>query len=111
MYCQGLMTEAEQAADRYILYEVKAHASAKSRSQALPLFLRKMEGVWSPEVADLLRDGTDTFRRSVRDRILSTGARDQVLNLCPRCGAMTRTPRAKQCPACFHDWHDEETKK
>jgi len=27
------------------------------------------------------------------------------LNNCPKCGKITRTPKAKQCRFCHHDWH------
>ena len=28
-----------------------------------------------------------------------------VLNKCPKCGKIARTPKAKQCKFCHHDWH------
>lgn len=27
------------------------------------------------------------------------------LNNCPKCGKTARTPKAKQCRFCRHDWH------
>lgn len=27
------------------------------------------------------------------------------INRCPKCSKIARTPKAKQCPWCFHDWH------
>lgn len=26
-------------------------------------------------------------------------------NLCPKCSKLARTPSAKQCRFCYHDWH------
>jgi hypothetical protein len=28
-----------------------------------------------------------------------------VLNCCPKCDALAKTPKARQCRYCFHDWH------
>jgi hypothetical protein len=25
---------------------------------------------------------------------------------CPLCGSQLRTPTARQCPSCFHSWHE-----
>lgn len=60
--------------------------------------------MWTPEVAALLAHGPQAFRRAVVERLLREHEAE-VLNPCPRCGAMARTPRAKQCSRCFHDWH------
>ena len=27
---------------------------------------------------------------------------------CPSCGSQLRTPTARQCPKCFHSWHEVE---
>jgi uncharacterized C2H2 Zn-finger protein len=27
------------------------------------------------------------------------------VNRCPRCGEVAKTPKAKQCRFCKHDWH------
>jgi hypothetical protein len=36
-----------------------------------------------------------------------TECRDQIqINYCPECSRVLRTPIAKQCLWCGHDWHD-----
>lgn len=31
--------------------------------------------------------------------------KDDIINNCPNCSKLTRTPYAKQCRHCNHDWH------
>jgi hypothetical protein len=47
-------------------------------------------------------------RRQVVERILREHAADVVLNRCPRCDGLCRTPRARQCFRCNHSWHEPE---
>lgn len=38
--------------------------------------------------------------------IVMNDYKDQVFfNNCPECGRLARTPTAKQCRHCGHDWH------
>lgn len=46
----------------------------------------------------------EIVRRAVQ-RILTEHKGEVVLNYCSRCGKLCRTPRAKQCRHCGHDWH------
>lgn len=45
------------------------------------------------------------FRARVCERIIHERANEVNLNRCPQCARIPRTPRAKQCPWCFHSWH------
>ena len=56
-----------------------------------------------PAVVAALSMGADEFRHAVRDRVLRD--HPKLVNLCPKCKRVARTPRAKQCRWCFHDWH------
>jgi len=39
-------------------------------------------------------------------KILITDYKDQLFfNNCPKCEKLARTPYAKQCRHCGHDWH------
>ena len=41
----------------------------------------------------------------IKKRVLSEEREGRVfLNRCPRCNALARTPRARQCPKCIHRW-------
>ena len=39
-------------------------------------------------------------------RIAENHRAEVFANSCPRCGRLPRTPRAKQCFWCGHDWHE-----
>jgi len=39
-------------------------------------------------------------------RIIIEKHEDRIFwNRCPKCGKLARTPKAKQCRFCQHDWH------
>jgi hypothetical protein len=60
----------------------------------------------SGEVRELAALGNVEFRQRVVERILREHAADVVLNRCPRCEGLCRTPRARQCFRCGHSWHE-----
>ncbi len=57
------------------------------------------------ELEDALKDGEYALRRRAAQRVLREDATQVVVNRCPRCNRFVRTPRAKQCLRCGHDWH------
>ncbi len=63
------------------------------------------EAVKDDRVRALLDQGVKEFYKAVATRILQEHAAEVVINRCPQCRALCITPRAKQCRACFHDWH------
>ena len=58
------------------------------------------------EVRSRLELGLPEFDRHIRDRVLGA-FRDGALeiNRCPRCLRVVRTPLARQCLWCGHDWY------
>lgn len=96
-----LMMVREHVAYKSILGEQKAQ---KSNSPAMSAMLRRTWVSSDPQVRGLLAEGSDAFMVNVRDRILREHGSEMFVNLCPRCGALARTPRAEQCPQCFHSW-------
>jgi len=56
-------------------------------------------------VFKMLANGYDEFKHSVASRIYSQHRDELTLNLCPKCGKIAKTPKAKQCRICFYDWH------
>jgi len=48
----------------------------------------------------------DQFMLSMRERIMREHKSEIMLNRCPKCNALARTPTAKQCPKCFHSWRE-----
>jgi len=66
----------------------------------------RVAGVFdAPGLGAVMSRGYETFCRDIASRMLSERPDDLVLNRCPQCDRIVRTPRARQCLWCFHDWH------
>jgi hypothetical protein len=65
---------------------------------------KKMDST-DQEVLDMVESGFEPFKLKVATRIWNVHKHELQLNLCPRCGKTARTPQAKQCMFCFHEWH------
>ena len=101
---QHLMTMREHAAYRSLIGLQKIE-SVDDRKKG---FYRQRLVSSDPEVLRLLEAGEEGFKKSVAERILRDSSDQVFLNYCARCGSLARTPEAKQCPKCFHSWHDDE---
>lgn len=103
-YYSHLMTTEEKAAHKSMIGQSKVqHAD-------LPGIKKVITDFWiskDPRVLELLADGSEVFMARVSDRIMREHRNEVFLNYCPRCGALTKTPRAKQCPKCFFSWHED----
>ncbi len=99
-YFGGLMTPQEKVGYKSVIGELKI-----LNNPAAETALRKFFCSTDPGVVGLLRDGPEAFLLRVRERVLRENADKVFLNYCPRCHALARTPRAKQCHNCFLDWH------
>ena len=97
-----LMTPDERTAYKTVLAEEKATATT---SPGMQKAIRQLWVSEAPEAKRLLQDGPEAFLLKVRERILNDHGERLELNLCPVCGSLARTPKAKQCPKCFHSWH------
>jgi len=93
-----LMTKAEWLANRAFLIKLKIEHGYSPES------FTDLE-THDPEVLVLMRDGPQLFWDRVRDRILRDRPEQVILTCCPKCGGLARTPRARQCPWCYHSWH------
>jgi rubrerythrin len=102
-YYHHLMTAEERAAHSSILAESKIeHDNSPSMKETLQGHVST-----DPKVRALLADGKEAFFARVRDRVLRDHPNEVFLNQCPRCGALAKTPTAKQCPKCFFSWHGD----
>src|ERR1700675_1813979 len=100
------MTEFERRGGRAIIGRAKA---AESRSPEMVGALNRLWGaVGDSEVEMALADGSEVFRRRVRDRLLSEHGSEVCVNRCQSCGRVVRTPQAHQCFWCVFDWHGAE---
>ena len=57
------------------------------------------------DIHAMLANGKKSFIVNVAERIFREHEAELNLNLCPKCNKVTRTPWAKQCRFCRHDWH------
>lgn len=96
-----LMTKIEQEANRSFFFDEKSRYGSDELRARL-----RSEISTDPEVLDILKNGYEVFASRVAERLLREQPGDIFLNYCPKCGALTHTPTAKQCPCCFHSWHD-----
>ena len=97
---RSLLTESEDWAYRAVMTSVKGDASI---SEYYEKFLPANETL-RKEFHGLLADGPEKFLVATRDRLLKEHQGEIVLNRCPSCGELTRTPKAKICFKCGHNW-------
>ena len=93
-----LMTKAEQFG-----HKAAAHDDAEWNATYRQYFGAE---TWSQMVQDY-SNGRDAFRRRVSERVLHDHNHEIVVQRCPECQRIVRTPRAKQCLWCGHDWHND----
>ena len=58
-----------------------------------------------PEARRLASEGLRMFVTRTAQRILAEYSDEIAFNNCPQCGAVARTPNARQCRFCGFDWH------
>ena len=93
-------TAMEKLAGKTILY------NSKGLSERTLNFI-KSKGWYddSEEIQALIARGYEAFKKKVVERIYKEHKDELSLNYCPKCGKITRTPLARQCRFCFHQWH------
>ena len=106
-YFSGLMSEKEALAWRHYSSEYKlTHSENKdSVEKRRKIYLSKGWLTKDVQILRLLEDGIDNFRLKTAKRIFKENRDKIYFNNCPKCGELARTPRAKQCRHCGHDWH------
>lgn len=102
-YQSKFMTKNENAAQWHVF------AMGKSKNGTNKAFYNhfKQRNLISDdtEVIALLKFGFENFKEKVATRIFNEHRDELELNLCPKCFKIARTPLAKQCRFCHHDWH------
>jgi hypothetical protein len=105
---QNLMTTFELRAGRAAnIAEYKARKAGTTKL-ADPFF-RRFGAAGDDEVEAALVEGSEAFRRRVRDRLLAEHPAEVFVNRCPKCGRIVRTPIARQCFRCFFAWHHDNS--
>jgi predicted RNA-binding Zn-ribbon protein involved in translation (DUF1610 family) len=81
------------------------HGEEVTRKSALADFkLETIYGFADEKTNQLVDLGIEKMRIRIAERLLKESG-NMVINNCPNCGKLARTPRAKQCRHCGHDWH------
>ena len=110
-YYGHLMTAEERLAYGHLVGTVKAMRgrsdwAAQTEARNKPSHLRRRLSD-DAEVLNLTREGWDVFVARTAQRILDEHRAEVRFNYCCRCGGLARTPKARQCRFCRHDWHKE----
>jgi len=100
-HCYTYMTEFERAGMKAVLSREKA--AATDSQQMKRMILQKWASDNDSKVVAALTYGHEAFRAAVRDRVLRD--HPEIVARCPRCNRVLRTPKARQCRWCLHDWH------
>jgi hypothetical protein len=99
---QSLMTDFERRVGVAISARLKAAPSS-------PTMARVLNERWGcagdPAVEAALAEGPEAYRKRVCRRVLAEHGAEVFINRCPNCGRVVRTPQARQCFWCGHDWH------
>lgn len=107
-YFSRLLPEPEKLALKHVLHSEKVMhiADAASRMRRQTAYLSRGWLSDDDEVLALLQDGVPAFRWRLAHRIYAEHGGDALLNKCPVCNRLARTPTAKQCRYCGAAWRD-----
>jgi hypothetical protein len=111
-YYGHFLSEQEHLALRHLMVTQKAtHGGSDQSAQEEAKSSKTLSGLLSqdPTVLELARNGREAFIERAASRILAEHGDKIFLNYCPRCGALAKTPKARQCRFCRHDWHGSPT--
>jgi hypothetical protein len=105
-YAQHRMTEVELRADEAAMdLIVAARRGLRVEASFARQLREKLAHGADPAVAVALADGYEAFRLRVVLRLLADPEVVALINRCPACSRIVRTPKARQCFWCGHDWH------
>lgn len=74
------------------------------RKHASAVEIESLFGFNNPDALALVALGQVEAEKAIARRIYNEHQRE-ILNLCPKCRQLARTPSARQCRHCGHDWH------
>jgi len=104
---QRLLTAEERTAwqfidiSTYVAHRPEAHSYLRVKEKL-------MQRPEFPAAVRLLATGEAAFYDRVKIRLMTECATNVVLNRCPKCQTLCRTPDACLCPnpACNHSWYE-----
>jgi hypothetical protein len=107
-YYAHLMTPQERKAQSH-LYATMKTTQGRSDVAAQAEAQTMRDSPWQSSDEDVLRlasEGYEAFAERTAKRILAEHRPEMFLNNCPHCGRLAKTPKARQCRFCYHDWHE-----
>ncbi|UPK69987.1 hypothetical protein [Chitinophaga filiformis] len=105
-YCLQFQTENELKAHKTLM------CLSNNPSEPMLAMMRKKGWISDEQVIrEMIADGPHELKRRVVERIWREHKDVLPLNLCPKCNLIARTPQARQCRFCGHDWHPADTTK
>lgn len=103
-FCTQFMTKTESRVLKRLLLTPHGYQTTLDASTASPL-LEELYGFKDETTNNILASGdAESIRLQIAQRLWAEADRS-VFNFCPECEALARTPQAKQCRHCGHDWH------
>ncbi len=105
-YFSRFLTDDERMAIKHTNSIYKLQNSSSDNTQLTRVYREKGWITSNQKVLDLLKDGYDNFELNAATRILTHGPGGVFFNRCPKCKKLARTPFARQCRHCRHNWHD-----
>ncbi len=97
----GMMTDFERRTYYLAIKREKAKNSDSAADKLTTWLARESE-----DVIQASEPGLAAVRRQIGERMLREQQAEVLfINRCPKCDRIVRTPLAKQCLWCGHDWH------
>jgi hypothetical protein len=103
MHYSNLLSLLEKAALRH--HRSKLKLEKAENDKVADLYYKKGWLSENPKVLNYLSNGYVSFVIGCAERILQEASNKVILNHCPNCQRLARTPFAKQCRHCHHNWH------
>ena len=104
-YFSNLLTSAEGMAIKHTSSMFKLEHSSSENPNLKKIYRENGWLTSDQSVLDLLKDGYDNFELNVANRIMAQNPEKVYFNNCPKCNKLARTPYARQCRHCGHNWH------
>jgi hypothetical protein len=101
--CREWMLPEELRALTRIGLTEQGELTARSAATA-DLAIENIYGFADPKTNQLVQLGSENIELEIANRLLKDAGK-HIINNCPKCGKLARTPKAKQCRHCGHDWH------
>jgi hypothetical protein len=112
-YYDHVMTTQQRRASTHLAATTKAthgRSDEAVQKELLKDSSHRLRSLFSndPDVLQLAKGGIDAFVMRTAQTILDEHADEIIFNCCPKCGAVAKTPKARQCRFCRYDWHSSE---